>query len=191
MHEVNTVRELVELLSSSYATAVLIGIDGTDGAGKTTLAKELGQSMGATVVSLDDFVPKDSGSYVPHLRTDDLRETLCSAGRPVIVEGVCLLAALEALSLGPDLLIYVKRISDDGYWYDHDVCDPQEDEETLIARLSQQADAFAKVAAQLSGEPDPEGGDLGLTPRHEEIVRYHCKYRPSRKAQIAFLRAAA
>jgi hypothetical protein len=188
MHEVSTVSELAELLPSLNANPILIGIDGRDGAGKTTLAKALGQCTGAAVVSLDDFVAKNRGSYVPHLRTGDLREALSSAGRPAIVEGVCLLAVLEALSLEPDLLVYVKRIRDDGYWYDHDVCDPEEDEETLIERLSREEAAFAPLAARLSGKPEPEGDDPGLSPLNEEIVRYHCRYRPSRRARIVFLR---
>ena len=190
MHEARAVSEVGRLLSSAYGGAGVIGIDGTDGVGKTTLANELGRAIGVPIVSLDDFIVKNQGSYVPHLQISDLREALASAGRPVIVDGVCLLAALERLSLQADVLVYVKRVADWGHWYDEDACDPEEDEETLIARLSREAADFARLDAQLSSEPVPAEGETGLTALREEIIRYHCQYRPSRRAQISFLRAA-
>jgi hypothetical protein len=191
MHEARTASEVAGLLSAAYGGAAVIGIDGTDGVGKTTLANELGEVIGVPVVSLDDFVAKNQGSYVPHLQISDLRETLASAGRPVIVDGVCLLAALERLSLQADVIVYVKRMAEWGHWYDEDACDPEEDEETLIARLSREAAAFANHDAQLSGEAAPAEGETALAPIRDEIIRYHCQYRPSRRAQITFLRRDA
>ena len=129
-------------------------------------------------------------TYVPNLRTGELASVISSAGRPVIVEGVCLLAALEAVSIEADVLIYVKRVGAHGYWDDQDTCDPEEDEEALISRLSQETAAFAKlISPQLAEESAAEEG-VGLAPLREEIIRYHCKHRPSRKAQIALLSAA-
>jgi len=190
MDEIGSVSEAVELLASSYLGAGVVGIDGTLGVGKTTFAKELGASIGATVVCLDNFVTKNRETYVPNLRTGELASVISSAGRPVIVEGVCLLAALEAVSIEADVLIYVKRVGAHGYWDDQDTCDPEEDEEALISRLSQETAAFAKlISPQLAEESAAEEG-VGLAPLREEIIRYHCKHRPSRKAQIALLSAA-
>lgn len=191
MHEISNASQAAALLSSYYGGVVVVGVDGRDGVGKTTLARELGESIGATVISLDDFVPEKLGAYVPNLRSNDLASSISSASRPVIVEGVCLLAALEAVSVDADVLIYVKHVAENGYWYDHGTCDPEENEEALISRLSHEADSWAELDAHLSGESEPEEGDFGLTPLREEIVRYHCKYRPSVKAQITFLRQSA
>ena len=191
MLEVRTVAEIVEEIRSSYANADIIGIDGTDGVGKTTLAKELGDTIGATVFSLDDFVVDNRGSYIPNLRIEELDAAISSTSRPVVIEGVCLLEALEVVSLSPDLLIYVKRIAEYGHWYDEDECDPEEDEDALIERLAKEAAEFAHIDASLSNESDPDPETLGLTPLREEIVRYHCRRRPSQNAQIIFLRVTA
>ena len=99
---------------------------------------------------------------------------------------VCLLAALEAVLVEVDVLVLREANLGIRVRQDEDTCDPKEDEEALIMRLSQEADAFARIDVQLSGEHEAEGASSGLTPLREEIVRYHCRYRPSRRAQIVF-----
>lgn len=189
MHEATTTDQIVSLLRCRCAAlSGVIGIDGTDGVGKTTLATRIQGTTGGTVVSLDDFVLKNRGGYVPNLQLADFRAALAAHERPVIVEGVYLLAALGAASVGLDVLIYIKRVSDYGYWHDQDTCDPHEPEDELIERLSCEAAVFVKRDAQLSKGPKSEHNEVGLTPLREEIIRYHCKYRPSRRAQIVFRR---
>jgi hypothetical protein len=177
MHEIESASALSALISSSYpdAQSGVIAIDGIDGVGKTTLAKNLQAFIGGTLVSLDTF----------------LAAALASSTRPTIVEGVCLCAAMEAVSVEPDLLVYVKCVAEDGYWHDEDTCDPKEGEDALICRLSRDAKRFAELDARLSGEPVSGNGAYGLSPLVEEIIRYHCKYRPSRRAQIVYLRRDA
>ncbi|MGH7792806.1 MAG: hypothetical protein ACREOB_10890 [Thermodesulfobacteriota bacterium] len=189
MHETNSTDEIAELLYTSYGHALsgTIAIDGRDGVGKTTVAGALQKAIGGTVISLDDFVPNNCGGYVPYLKTVELRAALETSSRPHIVEGVCVLAALQRVSYEPNVLIYIKRLANYGYWHDENTCDPTEPVEELIARLNAEIASFARLDAELSGEPLLEGEKPRLTPLREEIIRYHALYRPSRRATIIFL----
>jgi len=97
MHETRNPDEVAQLIRASYAPALsgTIAIDGRDGAGKTSLAIVLQNRLGGTLVSLDDYLVENRGGYVPNLKTGELKATLATAIRPIIIEGVCILAALE------------------------------------------------------------------------------------------------
>lgn len=168
MHEVRNEEELLCLLQSSFQTALrgIIGVDGKDGVGKTTLANTVATATGGSVISLDRFIIENQGNYVSSLKKTDLRDSLRAQQRRVIVEGVCLLAALNTVSTKPDLLIYIKRLQLGWYWHDEEILDTEQHVDTLIQRHSP------------------------ITPRKEEIIRYHCLYRPSRQAAIVYLQTA-
>lgn len=189
MHEASNRDETVELLRRSYTDALsgLIAIDGTDGVGKTPLALGLQEVLGGVVISLDDFVQERCGGYVPYRRMGELRTALQTRSCPCIVEGVCVLAALARVSQAPDVLIYVKRLGSYGYWHDNDTCDPTEPVEELIARLAREVASLARFDAEESGDAISEDEMLSLTPLREEIIRYHARYRPSRRADITFV----
>ena len=112
MHEVRNANELATLLRSSYQIALsgVIGIDRGDGVGKTTLARNLQALVGGRVISLDNFVVKHQGGYIPHLKKPELLEELNVKQRPLVIEGVCLLAALKAVSVKAHSLIYLKQV---------------------------------------------------------------------------------
>lgn len=189
MHEARTRDELVEVLRGYYGDALsgLIAIDGTDGAGKTALALGLQEVLGGVVISLDDFVQDNCGGYVPYLKMAELRTALQTPGRPCIVEGVCVLAALERVSHAPDVFIYVKRLGSYGYWHDEDTCDPTEPVEELIARRAKEVAQLARFDPEHSDEATSEDEKPSLTPLREEIIRYHARHRPSRRADVTFL----
>ena len=178
------------MLRTSYTNGLsgIIAIDGTDGVGKTTLAVALQETFGGTLVSLDNFVLENQGGYVPYLKTAELKNVLGATNRPIIVEGVCVLSALERIYHERNVLIYVKRLVGYGYWHDEDVCDPTEPIEELIARRAEEVGSFARLDAQLSGESLSEDEKPRLTPLREENIRYHERYRPSRHADIIFLK---
>lgn len=186
MHEVSTVDELAELLRCEFPFSLTgtIAMDGNDGVGKTTLAVALRRLIGGTVISVDDYVAKNQGMYVPFLRAFELRAAIEGACAPRIVEGVCLVSALEKAGHDPDVLIYVRRVTTDGFWHDQDTCDPDEPVDNLIARLSADRAAFARLDAERSGRPLPAPGTVALPPLREEIIRYHANVRPSRRAHI-------
>jgi hypothetical protein len=146
------------------ANAGLIGIDGIDGSGKTTLSKKLSDELGYTHINLDDYVDRNCGTFVEHIRYDELLSSIHSTQSPVILEGVCLLAVLEKLQRKADLLIYVRRITDYGSWREEDNCDIVGDVDELIL------DANA----------------CDIPPLVEELIRYHHRYAPHRRADIIY-----
>src|SRR3989338_4543109 len=170
MHEVRNANELVPLLRPSYQTSLsgVIGIDGGDGVGKTCLARTLQASTGGRGVSLDEFIIKNElGSYIPHLKKSELLEDLMVQVRPLIIEGVCLRAALAAVSVQAHTMIYVKQVlpypPNEWYWHNEKIYDPERNIEELIRDLSP------------------------ISSLKEEIIRYHEVFRPSRLADIAYL----
>lgn len=87
----------------------LIGIDGFDGAGKSSFAAWLAWQLGTPCLFLDDFRER----MTPPLswRLDEVERLLSARldrGRPVVVESVFLLDALRQLGREPDLLVYVE-----------------------------------------------------------------------------------
>jgi len=190
MHEASTAEGLADVIQRffSHALAGTVAIDGSDGVGKTTLATDLQAIIGGTVVSLDDFVVENQGGYVPYLKTKELSGELANGRRPLIVEGICVLAALERVVVQSNVLVYVKRVDEEGYWYDEETCDPSEPVDELIARLAQEVAALDRFHREQSGEPPLEEDAPKLTPLREEIIRYHATYRPSSRAAIIFMR---
>lgn len=101
----------------------LIGIDGFSGTGKTTLAFELAHHLNGIRLGLDSYVSKEKPAdcYVGLLRIDHLRRdlgNLLDRFAFVVLDGVCLLKALESIRITPKLLVYVKKHSPQGLWHD-------------------------------------------------------------------------
>jgi len=89
---------------------LLIGIDGADGSGKSSLASWLSWQLEMPAVHLDLFLIRDSDPM--RWRLDDLTriiEAQRELGRPLIVEGVQLLYALDTIRRPPDFLIFVEK----------------------------------------------------------------------------------
>ncbi|MGU3544510.1 hypothetical protein [Methylobacterium sp. A52T] len=87
----------------------LIGIDGLDGAGKSSLGAWLAWQLGTPCIFLDDYrvrrKPPRSWRVEAINRLLNARFEL---NRPVVIESVFLLEALRQLGREPDLLIYVE-----------------------------------------------------------------------------------
>jgi len=104
--------------------AMLLVLTGSWGAGKTALACELAELLGGIRVSLDSYAGlsyTETEDYVAnimqHYLVSDMRKLKVTFPF-VVVEGICLLEVLAALSESPDSIIYVKRISAMGLWHD-------------------------------------------------------------------------
>ena len=182
-YQVESPQALVAHLPSSFPAAVTIAVDGVDGAGKTRLGRALHQALRGTLLSLDDFIHQNQGTYIPHLKVGELGTALTAAQRPVILEGICMLAALDVLRVSPDLLIYVKRLDRFGEWEDEETCDATEPPEVIIQREGARAKPFSEAL----GAPALAEGESGLSPLREEVIRYHCTYQPARRAQIVYV----
>ena len=91
---------------------LLIGIDGRWGAGKTSLASWLGWQLSMPTISLDLYIVRDSDPlewrYEDLIRVLDARTKI---GRPVIVEGICLCQALQAIDREPDFFAWIENKS--------------------------------------------------------------------------------
>ena len=91
---------------------LLIGIDGNECGGKTTLSNWLAWQLGMPVVHLDLFLVRSETPAPIVRRVADLDRCIKARGdRPLIVEGVLLLDALDEVSRSPDFLIFVEERS--------------------------------------------------------------------------------
>jgi hypothetical protein len=95
---------------------ILIGVDGVDGAGKTSFATWLAWQFGMKVVHLDLYVIKSRRPI--EWRADDLARTiearLGNGGRPLVVEGILLLQALSHIGKAASKLFFVELEGNNG-----------------------------------------------------------------------------
>ena len=175
MIELETPQDLAALRrESGYGR---IGIDGVDGCGKTTLAKSLVGQLDIPLISLDDYLDKNRGGYLDHLRYEELRRAF-HAKPQCIVEGVCLLQALELANFRIDALVYVKRMQH-GIWADQRECD------VIIENVEVFIKAEKELAEMFSiGETDQTNS--ALPKLAEELIRYHASYRPFEQAAFLY-----
>ena len=87
----------------------LIGIDGDDGVGKSSLASWLAWQLGAPTVHLDLYLIRDSNPL--RWRTEDLQRVVTTRldqhEGPLIIEGMMLLEALAGIGRKVDFLVYL------------------------------------------------------------------------------------
>jgi hypothetical protein len=155
-----------ELSTRARTGAMIFGIDGVDGIGRTRLAEQLAALIGWTLVHLDDYVTSDKGNYFDRLDMERLGRDIFFAPRPFLVEGMCVLELTSRLHLAIDILIYVRRLSSSGEWVDGDQC------------------SFAGLAEDRI--TDVERGQGRMTEFRKEVIAYHAKYRPSEVAEFVF-----
>lgn len=164
-----TVAEIKTALLDRHTDSAchVIGLDGFMGAGKTTLAFELAESLGGIRVSLDSYADRnaDAEDYAArimrrYLASDFIK--LKSAFPFLIVEGICLFEVFAALSECMNSLVYVKRLSVAGIWHDGIHLEDYELSHSL-------------------GE--------GVDPLRKNVLEYHSKWRPHEKAHVVYERS--
>jgi hypothetical protein len=151
-----------------------IGVDGMSGVGKSTLAASLARLLGMSYMNLDDYLVEKQGGFLDNLKYDELKQK-ASELECFVIEGVCLLSALEKIEASVDCLVYVKRMSY-GHWADEADCEVNGDVEDYIN--NQRNSPIRRILATSSDT-------LGLD---EDIIRYCAKRKPHRKADIFYLR---
>ena len=183
MEETSEISEIVTKLKSRDFR--LIAIDGVDGSGKSRLASKLANKLGYVHINLDDYLEKHRGGFLGHIKYELLKIKMENIKLPVIIEGVCLLAVLRNLKKDPDLLIYIKRMSDDGWWRDEAICEVSEDIDEFVSKEENDLKKFCELEAKMEGKKlDPE--ECKIPELREEIIRYHYEFRPHKKANIVF-----
>jgi len=87
---------------------VIVTIDGRDGVGKTTLGRYLAWHFSVTLIETDLFViPTKAHPIYLDDQVNRIIERRLSMSRPVIVEGISVLALMSRLNRNPDFSIYV------------------------------------------------------------------------------------
>ena len=150
-----------------------IGIDGIDGCGKTTLAKIVAAGLHSRLFTLDDYLERDKGGFLDFIDYQRLHADV-SAEEAYVIEGVCLLHAVQRAKLAIDTLVYVKR-RHLGLWADERELDLDEPLEDFLQNERE-------LTAMVACEPVT---DLGLA---EEVIRYHYTARPHDNAHIVYFR---
>ncbi len=75
---------------------------------KTSLAQAIAGILRYQLFSLDDYLHKQQGAFIPNIYYDKLASDLAQA-QSFVVEGVCLLEVLERTVTNIDKLVYLKR----------------------------------------------------------------------------------
>src|SRR5262249_13706716 len=87
-----------------------IGIDGRMGAGKSTLARYLAWQLGMPVLETDMWRRSGVIPSARHLaQIEQLAKHRSERGRPLIIEGISLLALSDRIGLEIDYLVWVKN----------------------------------------------------------------------------------
>jgi hypothetical protein len=151
--------------------APLVAVDGFQASGKTTVASVLGVGLGRRVISFDDYLHRNQGSFFPSLDVERLAADV-KAVESCILEGVCCRQVLQAIGETSACLVYVKRMAKWG-WADED-----ELEAYTVHGL-----------AHISRPTDPLA--IPLRTLWEEVARYHTRFQPHLVATISYERGAA
>ena len=88
---------------------LLIAIDGADGVGKSSLASWLAWQLELPAVHLDLYLTRDSEQL--RWRKEELAHVIrerIDLGKPIIVEGVLVLDALNEIARCADFLIFIR-----------------------------------------------------------------------------------
>lgn len=167
MHTIRDDPEELAGLIRSISGVSVISVDGHVEAGKTHLAKALADALGAAHIDLDPFVEEKRRVFIPALQVPELAEAMNQArsNGMVIVSGVCVLAALGAIKVRPDIKVYVERRTQADIPGDLDIIDAEE-----------------------RGDIDHLNDRL-FTDLDREIGRYHLDYRPRSTADVVYLRS--
>jgi cytidylate kinase len=85
----------------------LIGIDGRNGVGKTTLGRYLAWRFNVSLVESDLFMHRHTGRVEHRIEEiDRLIQFRLAKPRPVILEGITLFSILKQLNRTPDFVVY-------------------------------------------------------------------------------------
>lgn len=167
--------------------SIIVGVDGKDGTGKSTLSNLISQELSIEIISLDEFLILKNGEYVNSLNIDELRRKIHKLNCTVIIEGVCLLEVAKRLGVTIDTLVYVKTMSPYGTWRHSEECDPIVPASELVKKMDEDLKRFSQFEATMNNfETDKSQEEIALPRLVKEIVYYHESYRPSNKADIVF-----
>ncbi|OGQ93087.1 MAG: hypothetical protein A2253_03155 [Deltaproteobacteria bacterium RIFOXYA2_FULL_55_11] len=165
--ELKDIRSLIDHLKNNGVGSrpLRVGIDGSYGIGKSTLAYCLACQLNVAVLSIDQFIFRDGRPYVEQIRPEikDLCDHYVATRRTFFIEGVCLLAVLERIGLSVDILIYIRKLDSLGEWCDSELYNGIESETEWTKKISNLPEVLEK-----------------------QVAEYHFKYRPFNGAHFVY-----
>lgn len=173
---ITDVNEVLKYLGNNKCRYV--GIDGIDGVGKTSLAKEL-EKIGYFRISLDDYLKKKSGGYYQFIDYKKLNDAVTkNKDKSIVIEGVLLLKILRRIDFNLDYFVYIT----DNVWLD----DWNEDWEGKY--LSMSLDEIIRDVEQqttkVSKALNPKAAPYSLDGFRREMYEYAFHFRPWNQANI-------
>lgn len=172
-----------ELVTRCYQ---VVGLDGGNGIGKTTLSNKIGEDYGFSIIHLDDFLNKNQDGYVGQIRVGELEEKIEASQKPLIIEGCCLREILKLLSIEAEAIVYMKLMRH-GVWVEEREYDIKGSLEDHIAKHIADTKALAQ---SISGEDedDFQEEDDYLSALTMDLFHYHSDYKPHTTAEYIFER---
>lgn len=154
----------------------IIGIDGIDGAGKTTLAKEL-EKIGYLRISLDDYLVKKSGEYFKFLDLNKLKKDLKNKEK-LVIEGVLLNKILNTIGVKTNYFIYLT----DNIWLNDWL--EEYDGKFLLMSLEDIIKSEEILVNRINKVTNPTAKDYKMDGLRKEIYEYSYKQKPWLLADI-------
>jgi len=150
----------------------LISVDGLGGTGKTTIAMKIAEVCRGKLISVDDYLIPRQGSYLAHIRYNELARDIGIARKspdtPVVVEGLCIRGVLRTLGEIADVTVYVRRVDEFGRWTDEHFCSEENDLDEVLEELGR----FESLP--------------GIGDQDREAARYHIEEKPISRADFVY-----
>ena len=155
-------------------TPHLIGIDGVNFTGKSTLARSLGSALGCTVIECDDFIQDGNKPYPEILDLASLQSEveLATALGVVVIDSLCLQLVLDALGMATSSQIYVRHSWPPNTYTHEALLDAEVGEEELLS----EEDEICRAAGIADDDP--------ILAR--ELIAYHKRRRPHDNADAIY-----
>ncbi|MFH1249485.1 MAG: hypothetical protein V1715_00095, partial [bacterium] len=146
-----------------------VGLDGSLGAGKKTLARSLANEFSGSLIQFDKYLRDISAEkYSDFLKLDELKidlENKLKSQNIVFVVGICLQEILGKIDIVPDIIIYVRN-KHNNFWTNMDI--DKTELEVIINKIKMDSN---KV----------EREDLGIT-----NAKYHHYFSPVARSDIFY-----